>query len=167
VQVQVIADELAIVKPPPEPELLELEEIVGEAGLDFVELEVVELLDGLGAAVKRHEQAVETLDTWFEQWVAYAGSAVVAVTAAVVNVAQKVAAFAEDAIKALKQLSWLQSRRSSWTPARTAVINEERIMIERIMAAIAIPRPNPASEYEMGRHWRRWRVETYMVEGKQ
>jgi hypothetical protein len=67
VQVQVIADELAIVKPPPEPELLELEEIVGEAGLDFVELEVVELLDGLGAAVKRHEQAVETLDTWFEQ----------------------------------------------------------------------------------------------------
>jgi hypothetical protein len=77
VQVQVVADELAIVKPPPEPELLELEEIVGEAGLDFVELEVVELevvelevvelLDGLGAAVKRHEQAVETLDTWFEQ----------------------------------------------------------------------------------------------------
>jgi hypothetical protein len=37
--------------------------------------------------------------------VAYAGSAVVADTSAVVNVAQKVAAFAEDAIKALKQLS--------------------------------------------------------------
>ena len=55
-----------------EPELLELEEIAGEAGLDFVELEVleledVELLDGLGAAVKRHEQAVETLDALFEQ----------------------------------------------------------------------------------------------------
>jgi len=49
-----------------EPELLELEEIAGEAGLDFVELEVVELLDGLGAAVKRHEQAEETLDA-FEQ----------------------------------------------------------------------------------------------------
>jgi hypothetical protein len=54
-----------------EPELLELEEIAGETGLDFVELEVleledVELLDGLGAAVKRHEQAEETLDA-FEQ----------------------------------------------------------------------------------------------------
>lgn len=44
---------------------------------------------------------------------AYAGSAAVAVTAAVVNVAQKVAAFAEDAMKAFKHLSWLQSRRSS------------------------------------------------------
>lgn len=55
-----------------EPELLELEDIAGEAGLDFVELEVVELedvelLDGLGAAVKRHEQAEETLDARFEQ----------------------------------------------------------------------------------------------------
>jgi hypothetical protein len=55
-----------------EPELLELEEIAGETGLDFVELEVleledVELLDGLGAAVKRHEQAEETLDARFEQ----------------------------------------------------------------------------------------------------
>jgi hypothetical protein len=54
-----------------EPELLGLEEIAGETGLDFVELEVleledVELLDGLGAAVKRHEQAEETLDA-FEQ----------------------------------------------------------------------------------------------------
>lgn len=61
-QVQVVVGELATVKPPPEPELLDMVEIVGEAGL-----EDVELLDGLGAAVKRHEQAVETFDTLFEQ----------------------------------------------------------------------------------------------------
>jgi hypothetical protein len=67
VQVQVVVGELATVKPPPEPELLDMVEIVGEAGLEDVELEDVELLDGLGAAVKRHEQAVETFDTLFEQ----------------------------------------------------------------------------------------------------
>jgi hypothetical protein len=67
VQVQVVVDEPAAVKPPPEPELLDLDEIVGETGLEDVELEDVELLDGLGTAVKRHEQAVETLDTLFEQ----------------------------------------------------------------------------------------------------
>ena len=66
-QVQVVVGELATVKPPPEPELLDMVEIVGEAGLEDVELEDVERLDGLGAAVKRHEQAVETFDTLFEQ----------------------------------------------------------------------------------------------------
>jgi hypothetical protein len=67
VQVQVVVDELATVKPPPEPELLDPDEIVGEAGLEDVELVDVELLDGLGTAVKRHEQAVETFDILFEQ----------------------------------------------------------------------------------------------------
>lgn len=64
-QVQVGVPELDIVKPPPDPEVLEPEEIVGEAVLVLV-TGGAELLDGLGAAVKRQEQAVETFDTWFE-----------------------------------------------------------------------------------------------------
>lgn len=55
--------------------------------------------------MKRHEQAVDTLEGKFEHWVAYVGSPIVAVKTLVVYVAQKVAAVAEDPIKALKQLS--------------------------------------------------------------
>jgi len=59
---------LEMVKPPPEPVLLELVD-VGALGvvLDVVVGNIgVELLDGLGAAVNRQEQAVESLDTSFE-----------------------------------------------------------------------------------------------------
>jgi hypothetical protein len=49
-------------------------------------------------------------------------------------VAQNVEASAEAPRKALKQLSWLQARRSSWTPARAAVKNEVKTKIERILA---------------------------------
>jgi hypothetical protein len=87
---------------------LELAEIVE----DTVELELDEvvnvgatLMDELVAAVNRQEQAVETLDTSSEHWVAYAGSAVVALTIAVVNVVQKVAASAKDLMNALKHSS--------------------------------------------------------------
>jgi hypothetical protein len=88
---------------------LELDEVVEDTVLELELDEVVnvgaKLLDELGAAVKRHEQAVETLETLSEHWVAYAGSPVVAVTSATVKVAQKVAASAEDLMNALKQLS--------------------------------------------------------------
>jgi hypothetical protein len=83
-------------------ELLELEELVEETVLD---VDGAELLDGFGDAVKRQEQADDTLDTSKEHWLAYAGSPAVAVTTAVVKVGQKVAAIAEDPINALKQLS--------------------------------------------------------------
>lgn len=106
VQVQVGVPEPDTVKPPPELVLLKLDEVVVETVLEVVVVKIgAELLDGLGAAVKRQEQAVETLDTSFEHWLAYAGRPAVAVTTAFVNVAQKVAAFAEDAMNALKQLS--------------------------------------------------------------
>jgi hypothetical protein len=49
-------------------------------------------------------------------------------------VAQNVEASAEAPRNALKQLSWLQARRSSWTPASAAVKNEVRTRIERILA---------------------------------
>jgi hypothetical protein len=58
VQIQVGVAELDIVKPPPEPVLLEPGEIV-----DVVVLEALGLLDTLDAEAKRQEQAVETLDT--------------------------------------------------------------------------------------------------------
>ena len=54
------------------------------------------------------------------------------------KVGQKVAAFAEDPMNALKQLSCLQARRSSCTPASTAVINEENIRSESILTEIMI-----------------------------
>jgi hypothetical protein len=50
-------------------------------------------------------------------------------------VAQNVEASVEAPRKALKQLSWLQARRSSWTPASAAVKNEVKTKIERILAA--------------------------------
>lgn len=85
--------------------VLEIDEELEVEEVELEELEELEDEDVEATAVKRHEQAVDTLEGKFEHWVAYVGSPVVAVKTLVVYVAQKVAAAAEDPIKALKQLS--------------------------------------------------------------
>jgi hypothetical protein len=154
----------------------ELEEVVGlgvDVGVENVELEledgwldvevgeamkVVEVIIG---AVFKHEQALDNLDGSLEHWVAYAGNAVVAVKITSVYVAQKLEASAEDLMRALKQLSWLQSRRPSWTLA-LAIVNidtkvTENCIARNLMSRRALecqrrarPRPNNTVQASQG-----------------